>query len=367
MKVSENLSAIVASNLDDFALGASLLGSGGGGDPYLGKLLAKQALSQVGRVRLANIHEFDDDALVTMIGFIGVPTIFSEKISINEKCFQAVDYLQEKTGKKIAAFVAGEIGGVNSLSPILTAASYNLPVIDADMTGRALPHVNMITPNIYNVPIGPAVFANEKGRYEFLEVDDMKALEHEARRITMQMGGVCFACLGLMTIKSIREVAIAGTVNAAIQLGNSIHQARYLMHDPVQHVKSFFQSSLYGAAKILFDGKIVDLYRRERSGFVRGHVHLQSLRGDDEMEVMFQNEYLLANINHCAVATVPDLICILDRETAEPITVEALRYGQRVKVLAVRAPPMMRTAQALNVVGPQVFGFDAPYYAVGDD
>ena len=30
---------------------------------------------------------------------------------------------------------------------------------------------------------------------------------------------------------------------------------------------------------------------------------------------------------------MPDLICVLDAETAEPITTEGLRYGQRVRVL----------------------------------
>ncbi len=61
------------------------------------------------------------------------------------------------------------------------------------------------------------------------------------------------------------------------------------------------------------------------------------------------------------LAVVPDLICILDGETAEPITTEELRYGQRVKVMAVSVPPIMRTPEALAVWGPRHFGFDLDF------
>ena len=60
-------------------------------------------------------------------------------------------------------------------------------------------------------------------------------------------------------------------------------------------------------------------------------------------------------------AIVPDLICILDSETAEPITTETLRYGQRVTVMGVAVPPIMRTPEALAVFGPAGFGIEAPF------
>ena len=41
-------------------------------------------------------------------------------------------------------------------------------------------------------------------------------------------------------------------------------------------------------------------------------------------------------------AIVPDLISIVDRDSAEPIPVEALKYGQRVKVIAASAAPILR-------------------------
>ena len=45
----------------------------------------------------------------------------------------------------------------------------------------------------------------------------------------------------------------------------------------------------------------------------------------------------------------------------EPITTEAIRYGMRVGVIVLPAHPMLRTPQAMKVVGPKAFGFDIPY------
>lgn len=62
---------------------------------------------------------------------------------------------------------------------------------------------------------------------------------------------------------------------------------------------------------------------------------------------------------------VPDLICVLDIDTAEAIPTERLRYGQRVDILGIRVPPIMRTPEALKVFGPGAFGLNAEYVALG--
>ena len=52
------------SEIEDIALGASLLGAGGGGDPYIGKLVAMGAVKERGPVTLLDPEEIPDDALV---------------------------------------------------------------------------------------------------------------------------------------------------------------------------------------------------------------------------------------------------------------------------------------------------------------
>ncbi len=50
--------------LEDIALGAGILGTGGGGDPYVGKLLAREAMREHGPVSLVSLDELDDDDLI---------------------------------------------------------------------------------------------------------------------------------------------------------------------------------------------------------------------------------------------------------------------------------------------------------------
>ncbi len=49
--------------IEDIALGAALLGAGGGGDPYIGKLVAMSAIRECGPVTLLSPEEVPDDAL----------------------------------------------------------------------------------------------------------------------------------------------------------------------------------------------------------------------------------------------------------------------------------------------------------------
>ena len=65
--------------IEDIALGAALLGAGGGGDPYIGKLVAMGAVRECGPVTLLDPEEVPDDALIVPIAMMGAPTILGEK------------------------------------------------------------------------------------------------------------------------------------------------------------------------------------------------------------------------------------------------------------------------------------------------
>ena len=73
-----------------------------------------------------------------------------------------------------------------------------------------------------------------------------------------------------------------------------------------------------------------------------------------------------ARVGERVVASVPDLICMVDHETSTPINSERLRYGQRVTVIGIGCPPHFRTPKALAVVAPRCFGFDLDYVPIED-
>jgi uncharacterized protein len=82
----------------------------------------------------------------------------------------------------------------------------------------------------------------------------------------------------------------------------------------------------------------------------------------DFMHIAFQNENLVAwrgtrDSRDEVVACVPDLICMLESDSGEPITTEQLRYGLRVNILAIPCTDKFRNEEALKVVGPAAFGY----------
>ncbi|WP_159145918.1 DUF917 domain-containing protein, partial [Bacillus altitudinis] len=141
--------------------------------------------------------------------------------------------------------------------------------------------------------------------------------------------------------------------------------AREAHRDPIDALAEALRTTIYTHLRELFDGKVVDVERRTVDGFARGRATVQGTDGS-ELELRFQNENLVARRDGQLVAVVPDLICVLDAETAEPITTERLRFGQRVRVIGISTPDLMRTPEALAVFGPSCFGLDEPFVPVED-
>src|SRR5690606_17338048 len=133
----------------DFARGAAFLGTGGGGDPYIGRLLLEQALRRSGPAQVIAADSLEDDALVMPIAGRGAPTVIVEKILGFAEGELALRTIEQRLGRKASAIMSAEIGGLNALYPVAIAAHLGLPVVDADGMGRAFPELQMVSFNIY--------------------------------------------------------------------------------------------------------------------------------------------------------------------------------------------------------------------------
>jgi hypothetical protein len=351
---------VTLSDLEWIDTGAGILGTGGGGDPRIGRLRLRSLFeedSYPDRVDVVSPESLDDDATVVSVGGIGAPTISKEKFPKGDEDYRSLRAVEAASGQPVDAIIPGEIGGANSMAPLAVAAMADLPVVDADGMGRAFPELQMDTFFIYGTPVNYAAFTDEHGnQLLYRDIDSAERLEQFARAITVDMGGRAGFAFPLMDGSFVEEYAIPDTVSLARELGRRVHQARSAGRDPV----SVVTRTLGGTE--LFTGKIVDVFRRTRDGFAKGEVEIAGLDVDRTLTIEFQNEFLVARDAEGGVlATVPDLICILDKETAAPITTGSLRYGQRVRVVGVPAPPLLRTDRALEVIGPEAFGYSLPY------
>lgn len=357
--------AIEVQDLADLARGAAFLGSGGGGDPHNGRLLGEAAVARHGPIALIAPESLADEALVVPCGWIGAPTVSAEKLPNGREVRAGLERLERLTGRKVDAVMPIEIGGGNGLAPLVAAAQLGLPVVDADGMGRAFPESQMAIFNIRGLAACPAILTAACGSTVVIENSDNLAHERIARAVAVAVGGIAHMVEYPLTGAQTRENAIRGSVSTAIRIGAAIREARRAGADPFEALfEAMRRSALYGHAGVLFDGKIVDIERETRAGFSVGRIVIESFGGGESMEILFQNENLIARRGGAVCAVVPDIITLMDRETADTITTERLKYGQRVKVIAAAAPPLLREPRALAVVGPAAFGFCEDYRPV---
>ncbi|MFC3051958.1 DUF917 domain-containing protein [Kordiimonas pumila] len=349
-------------SLEDFARGAAFLGTGGGGDPYIGRLLAQQAIAEYGAPEIIDADSLDDDALILPIAMLGAPTVLAEKAACGDDIDLALKRLSEELGRKPDALIPIEIGGINSTLPIMAAARAGLPLVNADGMGRAFPEIQMVSFNVYGCSATPLAVVDEHMNSVIVRASSAQKAESLVRAIAVSMGmSVMISCYPLSG-KQVKAYAVKNTLSLATGIGQAIADGRKT-GSPIEALLGFLKTTeYYRHCKVLFDGKITDLRRETTRGFSIGHCIMTELNGSGrEMSVEFQNENLVARIDGTVCAIVPDLICIVDRETAEPLPTEALKYGQRVKVIGASVPPIMRTPEALNVFGPQAFGINEPF------
>ena len=348
-------------DIDDIALGSSLLGSGGGGDPYMGRLEAIAAVKEHGPVTLLDVDEVPDDWTVAPICGVGAPSVSLEKGTNGIEYPKVRAMMERMLDKKLDAFLLSEAGGMNSMIPISAAARAGLPLVNADGMGRAFPGIQQDTFTLNGVSTNPFVIADEKGNCTVLYTIDNDWTEAIGREITTASGGQVTTLASPMSGAKMKTSVVVGTVDYAQKLGRVIRTAGDAQGEtPEQY---FLRES--GALRF-FKGKICDVLRETRDGFNFGKVELEGI-GEDKGStavVEFQNENIYAEVDGEIVATVPDLICLVDSETFVPVTTENLKYGKRVLVVGLPCDKAWRTAGGLDLAGPRWFGLDVDYVPV---
>ena len=345
--------------IEDIALGAALLGAGGGGDPYVGKLVAMGAVKACGPVTLLDPEEVPDDALVVPIAMMGAPTVLGEK-GIGGSEYQTLyNMVSQFFGKKIYAFMPIEAGGVNSMLPIAACARLGLPLVDCDGMGRAFPELQMVTFTIGGMSATPMALTDEKGNSVIFETITNKWTEELARAVTMSCGGSVSVSLYPMTGAQMKAYSVKNIVTRSQKLGEASRTVKNCaaVVTPEEHFLQFSEGYK------LFKGKIADVLRETRGAFNFGKVMLEGIgecKGH-QAYVEFQNENLTATVDGEILATTPDLICLVDTETFTPVTTDALKYGKRVLVVGLKCFEMWRTPAGIDLVGPRYFGCDTDY------
>ncbi len=347
-------------DIDELTLGATLLGTGGGGDPYIARLMVRQAIEDFGPIKVVAAKDLPPDGRVLSVAVIGAPTVIVEKIPAGTEFIGAVKALASYLGEKPIAIMPIEIGGMNTLVPLAVATELGLPVVDADGMRRAFPQIEMTVFTLGGIPASPMSIADEKGNLVVFETTNNQVAEKLARGTVIMLGMANAISCYPMTAQQVVDNAIQGSMSYCVELGRLLH-AMQRGEDGAWDAFAEFAD-----ARKIFSGKIIDLERRTTEGFARGTVVIEHFRDPDRtMRIEIQNELLIAIEDGRPVVTPPDLICMLDHENATPITTETLAYGQRVDIIAMPGAPEWFRDGFLDVVGPRAFGYDLDYVPFG--
>src|SRR5258708_16020770 len=128
------LTEITLDDIESLAVGAWILGTGGGGSPYRGLLNLRQLYAQGHRVQLMSPLDLDDDDRVAVVSNMGAPLVGQERLADSRNIARAVEMQQEFGGFKFRAVMSVEIGGGNGTPPLIAAPHPRIPLLHADST-----------------------------------------------------------------------------------------------------------------------------------------------------------------------------------------------------------------------------------------
>eukprot|EP00698_Gefionella_okellyi_P025354 TRINITY_DN9247_c0_g2_i1.p1 TRINITY_DN9247_c0_g2~~TRINITY_DN9247_c0_g2_i1.p1 ORF type:complete len:947 (+),score=217.66 TRINITY_DN9247_c0_g2_i1:400-2841(+) len=368
-KVVDGVWHITEDDIDCIGLGAAVLGSGGGGATYLATIKCKTLLAQGRQMRIVSVNSLKDGEGAVMVAGLGAPTVSSEKPMNGRETVAVIKALMPLSRDKIAGLISAEIGGANSLEPLASACQLDLPVIDCDGMGRALPEVQMVSFFINGCPQVPCALADDRANTVIVSEipsDADKPLEAIVRTMCVQWGGACGIACAPVPARDLRSFGVHNTFSIAHRLGAAILQSRDEKRNPIT---TLLQVT---GGEAVIQGKIVSVVRQTAGGFARGVITVEALRSADvpsdaapkRLCIDFHNENVfISTADGQVFHSVPNIITMLETDTAEPILCEDLRYGQRVTVVVLPCHPMMCSSKALGVVGPAAFGRPEVVYA----
>jgi len=345
--------------IENISVGAAFLGTGGGGDPYIGKMMALSAIEKYGPVQLISVDEVEEDKMYLPSASMGAPSVMIEKFPKGDEFINAFEKLSQYLNvDEIAGTFPMEAGGVNSMIPIAVAATLQIPMVDCDGMGRAFPELQMTTFHLGGIPVTPMTITDEKGNIGVIDTVDNPWSERIARVVTSEMGATAMVSLYPSNGQQLKENGISNIVSYSEEIGKILNKKN--TNNKIEELLNTTNGFE------LFTGKIIDVTRNVKGGFNFGTAKIEGVEEyiDKNMEVHLQNENLLAVQEGKLLASTPDLVVILDLETLTPVTTEQLQYGKRVRVLGIPCDSKWRTEKGIETVGPRYFGYDYDYQPV---
>jgi hypothetical protein len=332
--------------LEDIAWGSTLLGSGGGGSVHDGlRLIADME----NKITLLDPADLPESANAVTVAGIGAPKAIAER-GFGPEAIIAWEAMKNVTaigGVKIDYLMPGEIGGLNTITPLYVASKKNVPVVDADGNGRAVPELATGLYPIYKIPTSPLVIANKAGDIIVAYLGDpldTAAAETIARTAAVSFGMLAAFSTWIVSIATIKNCLVVNSVSKVGKIGKAIREARASGKDAVKKVVTVT------GGKELFRGRIKKIEVKTAEGFDFGKTTIEGIADykGKTFVIDSKNENMIAWQEGKPVVIVPDLITMMTT-TGEPMNNADTKEGMELAIIGIHAPePWMRTPDGFN-------------------
>lgn len=365
-EINEKKEWIVSeTDVEYIAVGAYILGCGGGGTPYPVYLELRNMLRNGDIIRVIDVNDTLEDGKYIPVASAGSPTIMDEQL-LGDEFMDACDAACEYAKENVDGVLSVEIGGGNGLRALLCGASSKLdiPVVDCDLMGRAYPTLSQVAPCIFTEGLFLTLTSVSDGNGNKFVVSGAQSdlyVEKLVRAALSEVGAHVAIAHNTMNKKELQKMSINNSLSNCWRNGRSIFQTRqsFDIQKLPQNILKSFGSSDVGSN--LFQGKIISIEKKLFKGHVYGEVIIEDSE-KNKLAIPFKNENLVAKLMKNGsktwetVASVPDLISVCYADTGEAVGTPEYRYGIMVFVLVLSPNKVWRTEKGMQVGGPVSFG-----------
>lgn len=353
-------------DLINFIQGAGVLGTGGGGLISVGEEIIKNIVEQEKRVCLVDSSEVEDGATGISTAILGggiskkdLKTIdLVQKAPLSTKA--AID-LQRHLNKNFDFVFSAELGPQNSMEAIQLAAFLDLPLLDGDFVGRAVPEMQQSALSLYDIPLTPfAIRTFHDDSVIVSESGSNYRSEAICRGIATNSGGLICIAGFLLTGKQAKNIIISNTISKCVELGQIINNSCKNI------IKKIAQ---YLNGQVVFQGIVSEIKKTDNNSFFIGEIYLNGVGAfnGQTYKIWYKNEYLISWKNNEVDITCPDLICIVNSSSG----IGKVSYGngfrneinlnEELTIIGIPAEKIWKNGKGLKIMSPKHFGFDIDY------
>ena len=344
-------------------------------DPDPSISLIKEAIKSGKKFKMISVDDFPDDGIVVAVQGIGgggpweyvIERTNSQGLDVlseSKRNNLVVDLLSEFLGKEVTAIIRSEAAEATATA-LLVAAERNIPILDAGITGRAVPEVQQSIPWISGIASIPTAIVTPWGDEIIIKhaIDEYR-VEDISRAIAVASAGDAVITMTPMNGKQIKYATLKNNLSDAIKFGRVTREAVETNSDPIDALLN--ASSGYK----LFQGLVTKSVEKGDRGFNWIDVEIS---GTDDFsgktyKVFVKNENIIGWLDGEIDAMSPDYIYNLDPTTGRSIMSNAgigsYPIGQEVVLIGLPSADQWRSNMGIELMGPRHFGFDFDFIPI---